>query len=314
MKFNKKIILPVLVCCGILVSVVSCTDESIDATDVAVKSKSSNASRRLFALDEKEKPSEEEKKMYVKLYKSLSVDELIEFRKMQTVKAISENSNRPDVIEAAETDIQWFKNINTKSIELFGKPINQVSGLQIDQVLLAYDAKNSKQARVAKGCPVVGFNDSFINQATEVYPEGFAVLGVREVQQPPEGKDNSKDDCDCELKFGTTNPDFKRLYPLSGAAQVLLATFGELISGSVIKNGVKKGFYPVFGAGRVKIVYAPVINFSSPCNIFLENQFLLTSKRNTICPTGQVWSSACKCCNTISSCYDPVYNPEGICL
>jgi hypothetical protein len=282
----KKIILPALICCGLFVAVVSCTDESIDATGVVVKSKSVSASR-LSALHDKVKPSKADKNEYVETLRSLSFEESLEYRDIQHGKIIAEYRNTPQVIRALEEDRQWFKAINVKSMELFGKPILQVSDSQMDVVFSNYDNMINKQSKVAaKDCPIVDFNMVF-PKATNI---GKAITqydmnGVTETQQSEKkDKDSSKGDCDCELQFVVPNEKFTHLVPIEPAIPVgisdpfvLLSLFNNQVGGTLkfnkgkyilyLDGGVKeksraKEYHarPVFGKKRVRLVNIDVFN------------------------------------------------------
>jgi hypothetical protein len=301
MKFTKQFILPALVCCGILVSVVSCTDESIESTDVAVKSKSARTSR-LSALHDKVKPSKADVDEYVKTLRSLSFEESLEYREIQREKIISEQGNTPEVIEGLEKDKQWFKGINEKSMELFGKPILQITDSQMDKVFSNYETMNNKQSKVvAQDCPVVPFNQLFpkSNKSLVAGDLLYETLSIREVQQPEDklekqDKDNSKGDCDCELEFLVPDKNFNHLLPVSGGvngisdAHTLLSLFNNTVNGSMKFSKIRynvlgedgiireaKEYYarPVFGKKRVRLVYLDL--FNRGCQR-LWRQYLLT--------------------------------------
>jgi hypothetical protein len=251
MKFTKQIILPALVCCGLLVSVISCTDEKIEATNVALKSKSVSASR-LSALADKVKPSNADLNEYVKVLKTLSFDEAMEYRSLQHEKLLLKRGSNPNLTEALEKDMLWFKSINLKSIELFDKPMNQITNTQMDEVFIAMETKNSKQAKVAKGCPAAVTNASYTFQYDNVTPIA-QMTTVSEVAQIKDPKD-----CDCELVFRTKVDDTTRNYSLNGTtidSRLLLLLYGTNVSGKITKNGTKEGYYPVLGANRVRYIF-----------------------------------------------------------
>jgi hypothetical protein len=250
MKIIRKIVLPVLVCCGISVLVVSCKDENIEKSNSVEKVKDFSASKRLAAMTEKVNPSDEDINEYVEGFKKLSFDESIEFRRLQHEKIKAEVGNKTNVIESLEKDMEWFTKINKQSMELFGKPVNQISGLQMDKVFSAYDAKNSKNAKIA-ACPVVGFNAGFTRGVGG--STNLSITSIREVAQP-----SSPNDCDCQIAFATTNTNFRKLKPANFAASTLLNLFSNSLGGRQF-SGAGAGTYPVFGQNRVKIAYPQAV-------------------------------------------------------
>lgn len=246
MKIIKKIALPALLCCSIVVSIVSCKDENIGKSDVIEKSKDLSASRKLAALSEKINPSDEEINEYVEQFRKLSLDESMEFRKLQHEKIKSEMGNKPGLAETLEKDMKFFKQINEQSMSSFAKPINQLSNDQMDKAFLAYEAKSGKSAKVA-ACPPVTFNAGFTRGVGGT--TNLRITSIREVSQP-----GSLNDCDCQISFATSNTNFRKLRPINFAGGTLLNLFGGNISGRQF-SGTGGGSYPVFGASRVAIAY-----------------------------------------------------------
>ncbi len=260
MKIIRKIALPVLVCCGISVLVVSCKDENFEKTNSIQKDNNFSASKKLAALEEKINPTDAEINEYVSDYKSLSFDELINLRKLQHEKIKSKTGNKPDLAESLEKDMVWFTKINKQSLELFGKPVNQISNLQMDELELAEYA-NNKNAKIAS-CPIVPMNVGFTkgNGGATNLP----ITSIVEVRQP------GSNDCDCQLAFATSNTNFRKLKPAGFQAGTLFQAFGNSIGGRQF-SGAGAGTYPVFGKLRVNVVY-----FGGGCSA-LSGQFTLSN-------------------------------------
>ena len=155
--------------------------------------------------------------------------------------------------------------MNKQSISLFGKPLNQASDLQVNEVLTVIEKEKSKKAKVA-ACPAVSFTTSFTR--------GFGgstnlnTISAREVSQP-----SSPNDCDCQISFGTSNTNFRRIRPLNANATNLLSDFGNSLGGRQL-TGASAGSYPVFGKLRVTFRYPGAI--FSGCNVLL-GQYTLSN-------------------------------------
>lgn len=213
-------------------------------------------------MEEKINPSDEDINEYLKEFKSLSFDELIALRKLQHEKIKSKMGNKSEIAESLEKDMEWFTKINKLSMELFEKPVNQISNLQMDKVFSMDKAKNSKNAKIA-ACPVVSINIPFTKGVGGT--TNLSITSIREVSQP-----GSPTDCDCQIAFATSNTNFRKLKPTSFAAGTLLNFFNNRVSGRQF-SGVGAGTYPVFGKSRVNIVY-----FNGGCNA-LSGQFTLSN-------------------------------------
>ena len=266
MKNLKKMVLPALLCCGITAMIVSCKDENVEKSVSDSKEITQNAIEKLVALGDKLNPNTDEIQEFQSKYKSLNFDELIQFRKVQHEQIKSKIGIENDVVEKLNKDMNWFINLNKQSIALFGKPMNQASDSQMNEVFVAVDKANDKKSKVAASCPVINFTTSFtkgVGGSTNLSPNS-----AREVDP------GAQNDCDCQLAFGTSNTNFRKVKPLTTNASNLLNDFGNNLGGRQL-TGASAGSFPVWGKIRVTLRYPAAIT-STGCNVLL-NQYTLSN-------------------------------------
>jgi hypothetical protein len=265
MKTIKLFAVSALVCAGIGGLFVACQRDAVDTTLSTDKVGSDNAMMELVELGEKINPAESELESFEARFERLSMDELVQYRQAQHLKIKLEVGDSKSVNEVLNNDLLWWKQIHNQSVAKFGKPANQISPAQRDELFKATHQQNAKNGKVT-ACPAITFNTSFTRGnggSTNLSP-----TNAREVDPGGSG------DCDCQMTFGTSNSNFRRLRPLTGTAGTLLNDFGGTLGGRQL-TGASAGSYPVWGKGRVTFRY-PSAAFNG-CNVLL-NQYTLSNQ------------------------------------
>ena len=203
-----------------------------------------------------------------------------------------------------EKDMKWFKSINMKSMELFGKPINHLNNPQMDQVFLAEKAKSSKQQKVVKidKCQVVPPTFAFETTTELGYKTAYAT-NWKFTSLP-----SNPDDYDCQIAYPNVNPKLYKLFGVSIEGKSLLQRYGKYVSGRIKKNGSDAATYPVFGIDRVRLTFLDLSDNVCQRLVGTDHIWLTDNLVSPKCEEfGIYYNYECNCCNE----FQPVSIPTA---
>lgn len=221
---------------------------------------------QLIALGAKMDPSDAEVKQYNADFEALTLEELIEYRKIELAQLAAGYQDTEVVRGMVAENLQQWTAFHKAAVAKFGKPGNQLTAEQQEVIWAMFETSKTGAGAVDRAsCPVVFSN---INLPRGNTSSSLNVTNAREVDL------GGVNDCDCQIAFATTNTNFRRLFPVNTTASNLLNDFGGTVAGRRVTTGGSAGTYAILGKLRVTFRYPSAV--FSGCNVLL-GQYRLTN-------------------------------------